>query len=163
MNILSNIKNFIDFKLGLPYNKFKFSKGSLTMLTTGLEDYLELIYKTILDNKEIKAIDIANEFNISRPSVSEALIRLADMDLIVYEGRKGIKITQKGIDEAKKIINKHNVLLKFFNQVLEIDYSIANKNACKIEHVIDDFVLEKIKNFSEFCIENNIYKEKNND
>ncbi len=126
------------------------------MLTKGLEDYLELIYKTILNNKNIKAVDIANEFNISRSSVSEALIRLADLDLIIYEGRKGIKITKKGITEAKKIINKHDILLKFFKEVLKIDYQIANKNACKIEHVADDCVLEKIKNFSDFCIKNNI-------
>lgn len=133
------------------------------MLTTGLEDYLELIYKAILNNKNLKAIDIANEFNISRSSVSEALIRLADLDLIIYEGRKGIKITEKGIIEAEKILNKHNILLKFFNQVLKIDYQTANKNACKIEHVIDDCVLEKIKNFSEFCIESNLVKGESGD
>ena len=51
------------------------------MITSGLEDYLELIHNTISQNKEIKAVDIANKFNISRPSVSEALIRLADLDL----------------------------------------------------------------------------------
>ena len=76
------------------------------MLTKSLEDYLEFIYFFISENKDIKAVDIANKFSISRASVSEALIRLADMDLIIYEGRKGIKITQKGVEEAKKIINK---------------------------------------------------------
>lgn len=145
--------------LGLPYNYFEFSKGYLTMLTKGLEDYLELIYQAISKNKNIKAVDIANEFKISRPSVSEALIRLADLDLIIYEGRKGIKITQKGVVEAKKIINRHNILLKFFSEVLNIDYQIANKNACKIEHVIDDEVLNKIQLFSEFCLKNDINKE----
>ena len=70
------------------------------MITSGLEDYLELIHNAISHNKEIKAIDIANQFNISRSSVSEALIRLADLDLIIYEGRRGIKITPKGIEEA---------------------------------------------------------------
>ncbi len=129
------------------------------MLTKGLEDYLELIYQAILKNKNIKAVDIANEFKISRSSVSEALIRLADLDLIIYEGRKGIKITQQGVVEAKKIINRHNILLKFFSEVLNIDYQIANKNACKIEHVIDDEVLNKIQLFSEFCLKKAINKE----
>ncbi len=131
------------------------------MLTKGLEDYLELIYQAILKNKNIKAVDIANEFKISRSSVSEALIRLADLDLIIYEGRKGIKITQQGVVEAKKIINRHNILLKFFSEVLNIDYQIANKNACKIEHVIDDEVLNKIQLFSEFCLKKAINKELN--
>ena len=115
------------------------------MITSGLEDYLELIHNTINQNKEIKAIDIANKFNISRPSVSEALIRLADMDLIIYEGRKGIKITQKGIEQAQRITKKHEILSKFFVNILKIDKELANKNACKIEHVIDDELIEKIK------------------
>ena len=123
------------------------------MITSGLEDYLELIHNTINQNKEIKAIDIANKFNISRPSVSEALIRLADMDLIIYEGRKGIKITQKGVEQAQRIIKKHDILSKFFVDILKIDKELANKNACKIEHVIDDELIEKIKEYTESHIE----------
>jgi len=128
------------------------------MLTSGLQDYLELIYNSILNNKEIKAIDIANKFNISRPSVSEALIRLADKDLIIYEGRKGIKITEKGIYEAKKIIRKHSVLCNFFNSVLGADLKSASENACRIEHVIDESLIENIKNFSDYCKKNSIGK-----
>ena len=77
----------IDILLGFPYYYF-ISKDNLTMITSGLEDYLELIHNKISQNIEIKAIDIAHEFNISRSSVSEALSRLADMDFIIYEGRK---------------------------------------------------------------------------
>ena len=40
--------------------------------------------KELIQDKAIKAIDIANKFNVSRPTVSEALIRLADLDLIIY-------------------------------------------------------------------------------
>ena len=133
------------------------------MITQGLQDYLELIYNKISNNEEIKAIDIAKEFDISRASVSEALIRLADKDLIIYEGRKGIKITEKGKSEAIKVIRKHNVLLEFFNNTLWINKKSASENACKIEHVIDDEVIEIIKKFSEFCQNENInnkFKEK---
>lgn len=128
------------------------------MLTSGLQDYLELICNTISNNQEIKAIDIANKFNISRPSVSEALIRLADKDLIIYEGRKGIKITERGILEAKKIIKKHAVLCDFFNSVLGADLKTSSENACRIEHVIDESLIENIKKFTTFCNENSIGK-----
>jgi DtxR family Mn-dependent transcriptional regulator len=118
------------------------------MITSGLEDYLELIHNTISNNQTIKAIDIANKFNISRSSVSEALIRLADMDFIIYEGRKGIRITQKGIEQAEKITKKHEILSNFFVKILGVDTILANKNACKIEHVIDDELIEKIANYT---------------
>jgi len=127
------------------------------MITKGLEDYLELIYTQLQIKKEIKAVDIANFFNISRSSVSEALIRLMDLDLIIYEGRKGIKITPKGEQEAKKIILKHNVLFEFFNKILKIDEKISTSNACKIEHDIDEAVIQKIKDFNNYCIKNSIH------
>ena len=114
------------------------------MITSCLEDYLELIHNKISNNQEIKAIDIAHEFNISRSSASEALMRLANMDFIIYEGRKGIKITQKGIEQAQKTVKKHEILSNFFEKILKTDKSIANKNACKIEHVIDDELIEKM-------------------
>ena len=114
------------------------------MITKSLEDYLEYIHNKLIQDKTIKAIDIANKFNVSRSTVSEALIRLADLDLIVYEGRRGIKITQKGINQALKTIKKHEILSNFFVNILKIDPSLADKNACKIEHVIDDEILEKM-------------------
>lgn len=136
------------------------------MITSGLQDYLELIYNTISRGEDIKAVDISNEFKISRSSVSEALIRLADKDLIIYEGRKGIKITEKGVEEAKKIIRKHSILCDFFNNVLGTNFKIASENACRIEHVIDEELIESIKNFVSFCRENSIdkkFKESTND
>ena len=125
------------------------------MISASLEDYLEFIHNTILNKKEIKAIDISKAFNISRPSVSEALIRLADMDLIIYEGRKGIKITKKGIEQAKKTVEKHQILSEFFVNILMIDKKTAEKNACRIEHVIDDEIIEKMKKYKESKSKNN--------
>lgn len=129
------------------------------MITSGLEDYLELIYLKINSNQNVKAIDISNEFKISRASVSEALIRLADLELIIYEGRRGIKMTDKGIEVAKKIINKHKILSDFFNQIFGFDKELSNKNACKIEHVIDEEIIDNMENFLQFAQVNNL-KEK---
>lgn len=136
------------------------------MITQGLEDYIEIIYNKISNGEDIKAVDIAHEFGVSRSSVSEALIRLADKDLIIYEGRKGIKITPKGEAEAKKVIKKHKILSEFFCDILGIDEIISQQNACKIEHVIDETVIEKIKSFSAYCKKYNItdkFREQEND
>ena len=122
------------------------------MITKSLEDYIEYIYTNISNGNELKAVDIARYFNISRASVSEALIKLCELSLIIYEGRNGITITQKGEIEAKRVIKKHQILLNFFNKVLNIDFEKSSDNACKIEHVIDDDVvlmLEKFNLYSE--------------
>ena len=102
------------------------------MISASQEDYLEFIYNSLKNDKELRAVDVANYFDITRPSATEALIKLADNDLIIYEGRRGIKITQKGINAAIKINNKHKILFEFFTNKLNINEKSANENACRI-------------------------------
>lgn len=129
------------------------------MITKSLEDYIEYIYTSISNDKEIKAIDIAKKFNISRASVSEALIRLCELGLVIYEGRKGIIVTEKGEIEAKRVIKKHQILLNFFNKTLNVEYEKASDNACKIEHVIDNDVVSILEKFNQFSDKNNLKKD----
>ena len=102
----------------------------------------------------VKAVEIAKKLNISRASVSEALVKLADKNLIIYEGHKGITITPEGLKKAKEVILKHNTFTSFFENTLGLDKVIAEDNACKIEHVVSDEVFEKIREFQLYC-ENN--------
>ena len=129
------------------------------MITKSLEDYIEYIYTSLSNGKELKAIDIAKKFNISRASVSEALIRLCELGLVIYEGRKGIIVTEKGEIEAKRVIKKHQILLNFFNKTLNVEYEKASDNACKIEHVIDDDVVSILEKFNQFSDKNNLKKD----
>lgn len=129
------------------------------MITKSLEDYIEYIYTSLSNGKELKAIDIAKKFNISRASVSEALIRLCELGLVIYEGRKGIIVTEKGEIEAKRVIKKHQILLDFINKTLNIEFEKASDNACKIEHVIDDDVVSILEKFNQFSDKNNLKKD----
>jgi len=129
------------------------------MITKSLQDYIEFIYNQISLKKEVKAIDIANHFNVARATVSETLIRLCEKGLIVYVGRKGIIITPEGKKEAKKIIKKHNILNTFFREILGANENISSENACKIEHVIDSELIKKIDKFTSYCKEKEIQKD----
>ena len=73
-------------------------------LSAGLEDYLEIICNLLETSQSVKAVEIAKKLNISRASVSEALARLSDKKLIIYEGHKGITITPEGL----KKVHNHN-------------------------------------------------------
>lgn len=129
------------------------------MITKSLEDYIEYIYTSLSNGEELKAIDIAKKFNISRASVSEALIRLCELGLVIYEGRKGIIVTEKGEIEAKRVIKKHQILLDFLHKTLNIEFEKASDNACKIEHVIDDDVVSILEKFNQFSNKNNLKKD----
>jgi len=117
-------------------------------ITSGLEDYLEEIYIAQINRTPMRGADLARKLNISRASVSEALSRLVAKNLIKYSSYEAISLTQSGIIEAEKVYQKHKILKEFFEKVLEIEPQEAGENACKIEHIVSQNILEKMKNFT---------------
>lgn len=123
-------------------------------LSASLEDYLELICNLLETSDSLKAVEIARRLNVSRSAVSEALLKLAEKNLINYEGHKGITITSEGLTKAKNVILKHNIITEFFHNTLGLEKKTAEENACRIEHVISDDVFEKLKDFQTYCNQN---------
>lgn len=123
-------------------------------LTAGLEDYLELIFKLTNENKIVRAVELSKILKVSRASVSEALNKLSDKKLIVNDRYKGIFITEDGVKKAKDVISKHNTFKAFFENILGLDNSEAEFNACKIEHFISETALERINQFQQYCNKN---------
>lgn len=119
-------------------------------ITSGLEDYLEVISNCLKTNSKVKAIDISRELQVSRASVSEALKRLAEQGYINY-GRYGtISITEKGSLAAESVIKRHTLIRDFLRNILGLDENEANENACKIEHVISDKLIDNLDKFMEY-------------
>ena len=117
-------------------------------LSSSLEDYLECIYNHIRQNGSVKAIDISKKLEVSRASVTEALNKLSKNGYINYGRYENISMTNLGIKEAEQILEKHSVLQDFFQEVLEIEPNEATETACKIEHIISQNVLNKMKHFT---------------
>ena len=126
----------------------------MSKLSASLEDYLEIICNLLKTGDNVKAVEVAKKLNISRASVSEALAKLAERNLIVYDSHKGITITTEGLKKAQDVILKHNTLTAFFEETLGLKKDVAEDNACKIEHVISDDVFKRIMKFQQYC-ENN--------
>ena len=123
-------------------------------LSSGLEDYLEEIYIAHLNDTPLKGAELARKLNISRASVSEALSKLVSKDLIKYNSYEAISLTRKGLEDAKKVYDKHHILKNFFEEVLEISAEEASENACKIEHIISQNILNKMIDFTMFYQKN---------
>lgn len=120
-------------------------------LSSGLEDYLEAIYISHINNEPLKGAELARKLNISRASVSEALSKLVAKGLIKYSSYEAIAITQSGIDEAMKVYTKHHTLEHFFEKVLGIEKAEASENACEIEHIVSQNILDEMQDFTQFC------------
>lgn len=111
------------------------------------ENYLETIL--ILKEKKgnVRAIDIAREMNFSKPSVSRAMGILRESGYISVDESGQIVLTQKGIDKAKSVYERHQLLTQFFIKTAGVSLEVAEQDACKMEHIISNEVFEGIKLF----------------
>ena len=112
------------------------------------EDYLERILMLSEKKGNVRAIDIANDMNFSKPSVSIALKKLKASDLITVNDYGHISLTKKGFDIANEIYEKHKILSSIFI-MMGVSEKTALEDACKIEHDISDETFLKIKQFVE--------------
>ena len=111
------------------------------MTTRNMEDYLEAIWN--LEDKKgyVKAKDIAEKLEVSRPSVSEMIKKLSENGYIVYEKYGGIVFTAKGKGLAQRIKKRHILLVEFL-KIIGVSEENAQRDACKFEH---DASLETIE------------------
>lgn len=116
-------------------------------LTASLEDYLEVICNYTECNKNIRAIDISKELNVSRASVTEAMKKLAKKGFVNYDKYGAISLTENGKNIAMNVVSKHKILQIFFEKILGLTQTEASVNACKIEHIITDSAFNKISEY----------------
>ncbi|WP_069999802.1 metal-dependent transcriptional regulator [Cellulosilyticum sp. I15G10I2] len=109
------------------------------------ENYLETILMLEKKTGSVRSIDIANELNFSKPSISRAMGILKNDKLITIDEKGNILLTEMGRIRANKIYERHQVILQFLVMVLGVDKDIAEQDACKIEHVISEQSFEKMK------------------
>jgi len=119
-------------------------------LTPSLENYLEAILIQNLEKKVARVKDIASLLNVRVASVIGAVKALSEKGLIFHEKYGYIELTQKGIELAKEIYEKHKALSSFFHQILGIDPVAAAEDACKIEHHISKKTMDRLVKFIEF-------------
>ncbi|MBQ4571143.1 MAG: metal-dependent transcriptional regulator [Bacilli bacterium] len=109
----------------------------------------EMYLETILLLKEklpvIRSIDIANELNYSRASVSRAVNLLKEKGYITIENAI-IEFTPKGFTVAHEIYERHETITKVLAKI-GVPLDTAEDNACRIEHVITPELLEYFKKF----------------
>ncbi|MBR5439777.1 MAG: metal-dependent transcriptional regulator [Clostridia bacterium] len=108
--------------------------------------YLETILVLSKKMSAVRAIDISEYMNYSKPSVSRAMGLLKNGGLINIDSKGYITLTDDGIIHAQKIYERHNVLTKMLEHI-GVDKETALNDACKIEHVISDNTFNALKEF----------------
>jgi DtxR family Mn-dependent transcriptional regulator len=118
--------------------------------TASMEDYLEAVAMLRGKGKVVRVSQISRKLKVTMPSVTSALKKLSERELVEHERYGYIKLTPEGDKVARDVIRRHEALTRFFVQALSIDRQTAEEDACKIEHVISPFSLERVIKFIEF-------------
>lgn len=108
------------------------------------EDYLEAIL--MIENRRgaVRSIDIANELNFSKPSVSVAMKKLRGNGYVEVKADGSIHLLPSGREIAERIYERHRILSDFF-VYLGVPEDVASADACKVEHDLSPDTFQKIK------------------
>ena len=121
------------------------SKGGTRMqIHESSEDYLESILMLKERKGFVRSIDIANELDYTKASVSIAMKNIRLKNHITVTDARFIYLTDEGRAIAEMIYERHELLSSCLIK-LGVDPKTAAEDACKIEHVISPESLEAIK------------------
>lgn len=108
------------------------------------EDYLEAVLVLQEQKGMLRSVDVARHMGVSKPSVCHAVTALKDGGFLTMDGDYSLHLTDLGRKIAKGVYEKH----RFFTaQLIEagVDPIQAEKDACRIEHVISEESFQKLK------------------
>ena len=114
------------------------------------ENYLETILMLSKKLPVVRSVDIANELDFKKSSVSIAMKNLREGGKITVTQAGYICLTDSGREIAEMIYERHQWLTNWLIS-LGVDSNIAAEDACKMEHVISKESFEALKNhFGQF-------------
>lgn len=119
------------------------------------ENYLETILMLKEKKGTVRSIDIARELNFSKPSVSRAMGILRESGYITMEPSGEIQLTESGKEKAGEIYGRHRLLTAFLSEVIGVSAQVAEENACRMEHILDQEVVDGIGQFMKECVRSN--------
>jgi len=108
------------------------------------ENYLEAILRLGEIKSYVRSIDIAEDLNISKPSVSVAMKNLRENGYIEVSPEGYITLTEKGLEIANRTYLRHK-LIKDLLVKIGVTPETAENDACKIEHDISDETYERLE------------------
>jgi DtxR family Mn-dependent transcriptional regulator len=109
-------------------------------LTISIQDYLKHIYELTENGKSASTTALAKKLNISAPSVTGMVQKLASAKpaLVEYQKHRGATLTKEGRKAALDVIRHHRLLEAWLVQTLGYSWDEVHAEAERLEHVISE-------------------------
>lgn len=112
------------------------------------EMYLETILLLKEKKPSVRSVDIVEELDYAKSSVSRAVNLLCQKGYIQIDGSGDITLTETGHRKAAAIYERHRIITRAL-MGLGADETLAEENACRIEHVISEEMFDLLKKYME--------------
>ena len=109
------------------------------------EDYLEAILVLQKKLSMVRSVDVARHMEVSKPSVCHAVATLRDGGFLTMDEDHFLHLTDVGREVAEKIYERHQFLYRCSLITAGVDPVTAEKDACRMEHVISQESFERLR------------------
>ena len=111
------------------------------------EDYLKTIRILQNENGKVRSIDIAKALSVSKPTVSCTVKRLAAEGYIRISNDYLIELTEQGLAVADEVLERNRIIRELLIS-LGVERSVAEADACRMEHAISPQSLSALKSLA---------------
>lgn len=124
-----------------------------SLITSSMEDYIEMIYRCSLDEEYIRLNTLAHLLNVRDSSASKMMKKLKELSLISYKKYGVITLSDKGREIGEYLYKRHNIIEEFLKNLSDEDHDVLVETEL-IEHVIGEKTVENIRILNEFFSDN---------
>jgi DtxR family transcriptional regulator, Mn-dependent transcriptional regulator len=121
-----------------------------TELTHSSIHHLMAIHKLIEQNGYARGTDISKYLDITRSSVSITINTLKDKGYVEEDQNKFYQLTEKGHKIVDMVLENRLILQHFFEATLELSAFESETEACKTEHLVSAFGIDRMRLFNSF-------------
>jgi DtxR family transcriptional regulator, Mn-dependent transcriptional regulator len=114
--------------------------------STSVEDYVKAIWG-IAGSSVASTKDVADRLSIAPPSVTNMFVRLREMGLVEYERYRGVSLTERGREEAMRLVRRHRLIETFLVDHLGYSWQEVHEEAERLEHAVSDGFTERLAEF----------------
>lgn len=114
------------------------------MQTQPIQDYLKAIYELHEEQARVTTTALARRMDVSAPSATSMIKRLADLGLVTHEPYQGVVLAQAGERVALEMIRHHRLVERFLAEVLGVPWDEVHDEAERWEHVLSEDVEDRI-------------------
>lgn len=106
--------------------------------------YLEAIYYMWSEGEPLRSARLADWLEVSRPTVTVALRRMAGYGMVKMNRRKEIELTAAGRRAAEAIVRRHRIMERWLTDGLGLDWVTADEEAARLEHAVSEVVERRL-------------------